>query len=43
MELLKQFSEKYMKEQAPSVNVGDTVRKRSGYPLLFYDKITGPL
>lgn len=26
MELLKQFSEKYMKEQAPSVNVGDTVR-----------------
>ena len=26
MELLKQFSEKYMKEEAPSVSVGDTVR-----------------
>ena len=26
MELLKQFSEKYMKDQAPSVSVGDTVR-----------------
>ena len=26
MELLKQFSEKYMKDEAPSVSVGDTVR-----------------
>ena len=26
MELMKQFSEKYMKESAPEVNVGDTVR-----------------
>ena len=25
MELMKQFSEKYMKETAPEVNVGDTV------------------
>lgn len=26
MELMKQFSQKYMKESAPEVNVGDTVR-----------------
>ena len=26
MELMKQFSQKYMKENAPEVNVGDTVR-----------------
>ena len=26
MELLKQFSEKYMKDEVPSVSVGDTVR-----------------
>ena len=26
MELLQQFSEKYMKENVPSVRVGDTVR-----------------
>ncbi len=26
MELLKQFSEKYMKETAPEIEVGDTVR-----------------
>ena len=26
MELMKQFSQKYMKETAPEVNVGDTVR-----------------
>ena len=26
MDLLHQFSEKYMKGEAPSVNVGDTVR-----------------
>ena len=26
MELMKQFSQKYMKEDAPEVNVGDTVR-----------------
>ena len=26
MDLLHQFSEKYMKEEAPSVRVGDTVR-----------------
>ena len=26
MELMKQFSQKYMKEDVPEVNVGDTVR-----------------
>ena len=26
MDLLQQFSDKYMKEEAPSVRVGDTVR-----------------
>lgn len=26
MDLMKQFSDKYLKENAPSVNVGDTVR-----------------
>ena len=26
MELMKQFSQKYQKETAPEVNVGDTVR-----------------
>ena len=26
MELMKQFSQKYLKETAPEVNVGDTVR-----------------